>query len=62
MHPASYYRDRAEHARRVASRVHQPEILEILGQMARDYDDIAEDLERGAIEIRHPELMPQRRY
>jgi hypothetical protein len=30
--------------------------------MARDYDDIAEDLERGVIEIRHPELMPQRRY
>jgi len=29
--------------------------------MARDYDDIAEDLECGAIEMRHPELMPQRR-
>jgi hypothetical protein len=41
--------------------MHQPEIQEMLGQMARDYDDIAEDLENDAIEIRHPELMPQRR-
>jgi hypothetical protein len=30
--------------------------------MARDYSEIAEDLERGAIEIRHPELLPQRRH
>jgi hypothetical protein len=29
--------------------------------MARDYKDIAEDLESGAIEIRHPDLMPQSR-
>jgi hypothetical protein len=28
---------------------------------AQDYDNFAEDLENGAIEIRHPELMPQRR-
>jgi hypothetical protein len=59
--PASYCRDRAEHSRRVASRMHQLEIREMLAQMARDYDDIAEDLENGAIEIRHPELMPQQR-
>jgi hypothetical protein len=31
-----------------------------LMQMAQDYRDIAEDLENGAIEIRHPERMPQR--
>ena len=61
MHPASYYRERADHARRVASRMHQPEIVEMLREVARDYDDIAEDLECGAIEMRHPELMPQRR-
>jgi len=61
MHPASYYRERAQHARDLASRVYQPDLLDVLRQAARDYDDIAEDLERGAIEIRHPELMPQRR-
>jgi hypothetical protein len=27
--------------------------------MARDFEEIADDLERGAIEIRHSELMPQ---
>jgi hypothetical protein len=36
-------------------------LQEVLQQMARDYDEIVEDLERGAIEIRHPELMPQER-
>ena len=61
MHPASYYRERAEHARRLAVRVYQRDLLETLRQVAQDYDDIAEDLEGGAIEIRHPELMPQRR-
>jgi len=30
-----------------------------LRKMAQDYRDIAQDLENGAIEIRHPELMPQ---
>jgi hypothetical protein len=28
---------------------------------AQNFDDIAEDLEAGAIEVRHPELMPQQR-
>jgi hypothetical protein len=31
----------------------------MLLRMAQDYTDIAEDLETGAVEIRHPELMPQ---
>jgi hypothetical protein len=29
--------------------------------MARDFDHIAEDLERGLIDIVHPALLPQRR-
>lgn len=33
----------------------------MLDRAAQDYDEIAEDLEAGAIEMRHPELMPQRR-
>jgi hypothetical protein len=32
----------------------------ILKQTARDYEEIAADLEKGAVEICHPELMPQR--
>ena len=30
-----------------------------LTRAAEDYEEIAQDLERGALEIRHPELMPQ---
>jgi hypothetical protein len=30
-------------------------------QLAKDFDEIAEDLLHGAIEIRHPELLPQKR-
>jgi hypothetical protein len=35
------------------------DVEEMLLRAARDYNDIAKDLERGAIEIRRPELMPQ---
>ena len=59
MHPASYYRERADNARRVTSRMHQPNVVEVLRQVARD-DDIADDLDGGTIEIRHSKLMPQR--
>ena len=56
MHPASYYLESRPRAPRGLANT-----LEMLREMARDYDDIAEDLECGAIEMRHPELMPQRR-
>jgi hypothetical protein len=58
MHPASYYRERAEPTRSIAARVHRPDLLDVLHRVAQDYDKIAEDLEGGAIEIRHPDLMP----
>jgi hypothetical protein len=32
---------------------------ELLERVGRDYDDVAEDLETGAVEIRHAEMMPQ---
>ena len=59
--PVCFRRSEAVHARHIASRVYQPDLLEVLHRVAQDYDDIAEDLEHGAIEIRHPELMPQGR-
>src|SRR5437762_10205028 len=31
----------------------------LLERVAQDYEDIAVDLESGAVEVRHPELMPQ---
>ena len=60
MHAPEYYRDQARHARRLASMVHQVEVRDRLRQTAQDLDETAEDLETGAVEVRHPELLPQR--
>ena len=61
MHPPGYYRKQAEHARRVARLLHQPDLNETLLRMAQDFVDVAYDLETGAVDVRHPELLPQRR-
>ena len=61
MHDPSYYREQAERARRLAMVPTDRELQDQLRGMAQEYLEIAEDLERGAIEIRHPELMPQTR-
>ena len=61
MYDPSYYRDQADRARRLADEVSDGQAAAALSQAARDFEDIAEDLESGAVEIRHPELMPQNR-
>ena len=43
MHPASYYREQAERARRMARLMHQPDIAETLLRMVQDFEDIAYD-------------------
>jgi dihydroneopterin aldolase len=60
MHNASYYREQAERAARLARSQTRRDVEELLQRVAQDYADLAEDLENGAVEIRHPELMPQR--
>jgi len=35
----------------------QPELKDRLRSLAKDYEEIAEDIETGATEIRHPELL-----
>lgn len=60
MYPAQYYRGQAQRARRLADHV-TGGAYDTLRRLAQDFDDIAEDLEIGAGEIRHPELLPQRR-
>ena len=62
MHSAEHYRRQAVRARQIADLAHQPEIQQMLLTAARDYEDIAQDIEMGAIEIRHPELLPQRNH
>ena len=61
MHEALHYRHQAERARRLARAVTHRDVEALLSQMAQEYDDIATDLENGAIDVRHPELMRQAR-
>jgi hypothetical protein len=60
MRDAAYYREQAERARRLADGVPgHSDVQNSLRHMALNYDEVAEDIEQGAIEIRHPELTPQ---
>jgi hypothetical protein len=59
MQTAAYYLEHAEKAERLALFIGDEEAKSNLEKMAHDYRDIAQDLENGAIDIRHPELMPQ---
>ena len=53
----SYYRERANHLRRLAEMTWQVDLEVALRRLAEDYDEVAEDLEAGASEIRHAELL-----
>ena len=57
MEHASHYRERADHLRRLAEMTWQEDLEVALRGLARAYDEVAEDLEAGAIEVRHPELL-----
>lgn len=59
MQSAPYYREQAARARRLAAAILEDDACAVLERMAVDFDHIAEDLERGAIEITHPSLLPQ---
>ena len=54
---APYYREQADHVRRLAELAWQDELEALLRRVAHDYEEVAEDLEAGATEIRHPELL-----
>ena len=57
MDGASYYRERADHLRRLAEMTWQRDLEGVVRSLAQDYDETAEDLEAGATEARHPELL-----
>ena len=57
MQNAAYYRERAERVRYLARHT-SDSVYDELMQLAHDFEELADDLLRGAIEIRHPELMP----
>ncbi len=57
MDRAAHYRDQANHARQLADAAWQPDLEDILRRLANDYDEVAEDIETGASEIRHAEFL-----
>jgi hypothetical protein len=59
MQSAKYYRDNAAKARRLMAGITPSDTWRMLDRLARDYDDIAVDLEGGAVEVAHPCRMPQ---
>jgi hypothetical protein len=60
MQKSSYYREQAARARHLAGQLTTNRDAAAMLQLASDLDEIAIDLERGAVEIKHPELLPQR--
>lgn len=56
MRDISYYRQQAERAKRLSDATVDRQLSEMLASAARDFAEIADDLERGAVEVRHPEL------
>jgi hypothetical protein len=58
MDRTSYYHCEADHARRLAEATWQSDLEDMLRRLARDFDETAEDIEAGATEMRHPELLP----
>jgi hypothetical protein len=53
----SHYRLRAKHLRELADMTWQPKIARVLADLARDYDELAEDLEADRSQVRHKELL-----
>jgi hypothetical protein len=57
MDRVSDYRKQADHARQLAEATWQDNLEEMLHRLARDFDEIAEDIEADATELHHPELL-----
>jgi hypothetical protein len=55
-----YFRRRAERTRELSRTILQPDVRWTMLNLARDYDELADDLEQGTAGIRHPELLPRR--
>jgi hypothetical protein len=51
MQSASYYRRQAERARRLGRAEPGQQMREQLAKIAKDFEDLAAEIERGAIEV-----------
>lgn len=59
MDAASYCRARAKHMRALAETTFDYALRDAFLAMARDYEEVAEDLEHSAEPVRHPDLLPE---
>lgn len=59
---AGYFRRRAERTRALSRRILQPDARKVLLDLARDYEELADDLDRGLNHIRHLELLPPKTF
>jgi hypothetical protein len=57
MNHAAHFRRQADHARQLADATYQHGLEDLLRRLAKDYDEVAEDIEMGATEVRHAELL-----
>jgi len=61
MMTAEYYREQAGHARRLARNTgNHPDVVRQLHDMAQDLEDLAGDIEVGAIGVQRPDLLSPR--
>jgi hypothetical protein len=58
----AYFRRLAERTRQRALMILQLNVRKTLSDLALDYDELADDLDGGDVEIRHPELLPQKLF
>jgi hypothetical protein len=52
-----FYRERAAHARHMSDLVYQADVRADLFQLGVEYDELADDVEKGAAVIRHAHLL-----
>jgi hypothetical protein len=57
---AAHFRCRAEQTRAISQRILQPDARKVLLDRARDYEELADDLEQQLNDLRHPKLLPVR--
>ena len=57
MDRAAHFRRQADHARQLADATCQLDLEDLLRRLAKDYDEVADDIEMGATDIRHAELL-----
>jgi hypothetical protein len=56
MDRAANHRAKAERARQLADLAWQPSLKDTLRSLAKDYDEIAEDIETGSADVENPNI------